>query len=72
MTIWTKISKLNLGSVTDVSDQWILINLSGKNVFEVLSKGSPFDFNKFKNTKSHKIPKLDLNQNCFFLNIKML
>ena len=26
--------------------------MRGKNVFEVLSKGSPFDFNKFKNTKN--------------------
>ena len=52
LSLESEISKLNLGSVTDVSDQWILINLSGKNVFEVLSKGSPFDFNKFRNTKN--------------------
>ena len=52
LSLESEISKLNLGSVTDVSDQWVLINLSGKNVFEVLSKGSPFDFNKFKNTKN--------------------
>ena len=50
--LYHKISKLNIGSVTDVSDQWVLINLNGENVFEVLSKGSPFDFNKFKNTKN--------------------
>ena len=52
LSLDSEISKLNLGSVTDVSDQWVLINLNGKNVFEVLSKGSPFDFNKFKNTKN--------------------
>ena len=52
LSLESEISKSNLGSVTDVSDQWVLINLSGKNVFEVLSKGSPFDFNKFKNTKN--------------------
>ena len=52
LSLESEISKLNLGSVTDVSDQWVLINLSGKNVFEVLSKGSPFDFNQFKNTKN--------------------
>ena len=52
LSLETEISKLNIGSVTDVSDQWVLINLDGKNVFEVLSKGSPFDFNKFKNTKN--------------------
>ena len=48
----SEISKSNLGSVTDISDQWVLINMKGKNVFEVLSKGSPFDFNKFKDTKN--------------------
>ena len=52
VSLESEISKLNIGSVTDVSDQWILINLNGENVFEVLSKGSPFDFNKFKNTKN--------------------
>ena len=52
LSLDSEISKLNIGSVTDVSDQWVLINLNGKNVFEVLSKGSPFDFNKFKNTKN--------------------
>ena len=48
----SEISKSNLGYVTDVSDQWVLINMKGKNVFEVLSKGCPFDFNKFKDTKN--------------------
>ena len=52
LSLESEISKQNLGSVTDVSDQWVLINLNGKNVFEVLSKGSPFDFNKFKNTEN--------------------
>ena len=47
-----EITNLNLGSVTDVSDQWVIINLNGKNVFEVLLKGSPFNFNKFKNNKN--------------------
>ena len=52
LSLNNEISKLNVGSITDISDQWVLINLDGKNVFEVLSKGSPFDFNKFKNTKN--------------------
>tara|TARA_Y100001935_G_C17286912_1_gene500907 strand:- start:1274 stop:1819 length:546 start_codon:yes stop_codon:yes gene_type:complete len=52
LSLDNEISKLNLGSVTDVSDQWILINMKGKNVFDVLSKGSPFNFNKFKSTKN--------------------
>ena len=33
-----EISKVNLGSVTNVSDQWVIINIKGKNVFNVLSK----------------------------------
>ena len=52
LSLDAEISKLNLGSVTDISDQWVLINMKGKNLFEVLSKGSPFDFNKFKDTKN--------------------
>ena len=52
LSLDSEISKLNVGSVTDVSDQWLLINMKGKNIFEVLSKGSPFDFNKFKKTKN--------------------
>ena len=52
LSLNSEITKLNLGSVTDVSDQWVLINMSGENVFEVLSKGSPFDFNKFKNKEN--------------------
>ena len=52
LSLDSEISKLNLGSVTDVSDQWVLINMNGKNVFEILSKGSPFDFNKFKTPKN--------------------
>ena len=43
-----EISKVNLGSVTNVSDQWVIINIKGKNVFNVLSKASPFNFNEFK------------------------
>ena len=41
----------NIGP-TKVDLKKMYINLNGKNVFEVLSKGSPFDFNKFKNTKN--------------------
>ena len=49
--LFNEISKVNFGSVTNVSDQWILINLKGNNVFELLSAGSPFNFNDFKNSK---------------------
>ena len=40
-----------MGSVTDVSDHWVMINLKGTKVFELLSSGCPFNFNNFKNSK---------------------
>ena len=49
--LFSEISKVKLGSVTNVSDHWIMINLKGTKTFELLSAGSPFNFNNFKNTK---------------------
>ena len=51
--LFNDISKRNLGSVTNVSDQYTIFNLSGSNIFEILSKGSPFNFNSdnFTNNK---------------------
>jgi sarcosine oxidase subunit gamma len=43
--LFDSISKTNLGAVTNVSDHFTLFNLNGSNIFEVLSKGCPFDFN---------------------------
>ena len=51
--LYSEISKLNLGSVTDVSDQWVCIKISGSKVFDLLISGSPFDFREFKNNKNH-------------------
>ena len=45
------ISKANLGAVTDVSDQFVMINIKGSKVFDLFASGSPFNFNKFKNKK---------------------
>ena len=47
------ISKTNLGAVTNVSDHYTIFNLTGSNIFEILSKGCPFDFNSdaFGNNK---------------------
>ncbi len=50
--LFNEISKLNLGSVTDVSDQWVCINISGNKVFDLLSAASPFDFREFRNNKN--------------------
>ena len=51
--LFNGISKRNLGSVTNVSDQYTIFNLTGTNIFQILSKGSPFDFNSdsFTNNK---------------------
>ena len=45
------ISKTNLGAITDVSDQFVLINLKGEKIFDLLSTGCPFDFDNFKTKK---------------------
>ena len=43
------ISKKNLGAVTDVTDQFVLINIKGDKIFDLFETGSPFNFNDFKN-----------------------
>jgi len=42
--LFKDISKTNIGAVTNVSDHYTIFNLTGSNIFEILSKGSPFDF----------------------------
>ena len=50
--LFNEISKVNLGSVTNVTEQWIMINLKGEKVYDLLSAGCPFNFNNFKNSKN--------------------
>jgi len=45
------ISKTNLGAVTDVTDQFVLINMKGDKIFDLFETGSPFNFNDFRNKK---------------------
>ena len=45
------ISSLNLGAVTDVTDQFVMINLKGDKAYKLFQSGSPFNFNDFKNKK---------------------
>ena len=47
--LYNSISKVKIGSVTNVTDHWVMINLKGSKVYELLSTGCPFNFNKFKN-----------------------
>ena len=49
--LFNKISKTNLGAVTDVSDQFVMIKLKGEKIFDLLSTGCPFNFNEFKTKK---------------------
>ena len=49
--LYREISKVNYGSVTNITDHWVMINLKGENVYELLSTSCPFDFNKFKSNK---------------------
>ena len=49
------IIKTNLGAVTDVTDQFVLINLKGDKIFDLFQTGSPFDFNNFRNKKGSVI-----------------
>ena len=45
------ISKVNLGAVTDVTDQFVLINIKGDKIFDLFETGSPFNFNDFRRKK---------------------
>ena len=42
--LYDNVSKTNLGSVTNVTDQFTIFNLSGTNVFKILSKSCSFNF----------------------------
>ena len=42
------ISKLNLGAITDVTDQFVMIGLKGNKIYELFQTGSPFNFNDFQ------------------------
>ena len=48
--LYSEISKVNYGSVTDISDQWICINLKGSKIYDILSTGCSFNFDKFLKT----------------------
>ena len=49
--LFNSISKTNLGAVTDVTDQFLQLELKGENIYEIFSAGSPFNFNEFKEKK---------------------
>ena len=58
--LFDNISKANLGAITNVTDQFTIFKLSGSNIFEILSKGCPFDFNS-ENFGDNKVVQTILN-----------
>ena len=58
--LFNDISKTNLGAVTNISDHYTIFNLTGSNIFEILSKGCPFDFNS-ENFGDNKVVQTILN-----------
>jgi len=49
--LFKEISKVNYGAVTNVTDHWVMINLKGDKIYELLSTSCPFDFKNFKQNK---------------------
>ncbi len=49
--LFNSISKTTLGAVTNVTDQFVQLEIKGKNIYEILSAGCPFNFNEFKKKK---------------------
>ena len=58
--LFDNISKTYLGAITNVTDHFTIFKLSGSNIFEVLSKGCPFDFNS-DNFGNNKVVQTILN-----------
>ena len=50
--LFESISKNNLGAVTNVTDQFTIFSLVGSNIYEVLSKSSPFNFDSLSDNSS--------------------
>ena len=46
--LYNNISKKNFGSVTDVTDQFVMINFNGTKIFELFAFGCAYDFTQFK------------------------
>ena len=66
--LYSNLSKNNLGAVIDVTDQFIMLELEGKNIYELFASGSPFDFNEFKGKKGSSAQTLLNNIDIIILN----
>ena len=69
LDLYNEISKLNYGAITDVSNQWVCLNLKGDKIYDLLSAGSPFNFNEFKINKN-KVTQTLLNHTDVTINQK--
>ncbi len=49
--LYKNICKTGLGAITDVTDQFVQINMKGDKIFDLFETGSPFNFNDFRNKK---------------------
>jgi len=58
--LYDNISKANLGSVTNVTDQFTIFTLCGSNITKILSKSCPFDFESYTFT-NNKVTQTILN-----------
>ena len=56
--LFKNISNLNQGAVTNVTDHWVMINLKGSKIYDLLSKSSPYDYKNFKQRKGSVIQTL--------------
>ena len=50
--LYENISKKDLGAVTNVTDQFTIFSLTGSNIYEVLSKSSPLNFDTLLDNSS--------------------
>tara|TARA_E500000331_G_scaffold346291_1_gene384996 strand:- start:1267 stop:1827 length:561 start_codon:yes stop_codon:yes gene_type:complete len=67
--LFKNISNLNQGAVTNVTDHWVMINLKGSKIYDLLSKSSPYDYKKFKQRKGSVTQTLLNNTDVILHNI---
>ena len=56
--LYNEISKFNYGSVTNVSEHWVMLNIKGDKVFELISASCHFNFDNFKKNKGSVVQTL--------------
>ena len=56
--LFSNISKTSLGAVTDVTDQFVQLEIKGDKIYELFSSGCPFNFNLFREKKGSTVQTL--------------